>query len=97
MATEKEKTLEMRVAELEEKLAKVQISEEEFKTFQKVATTLASSGPSALAQLPSAAAMPQWYWYQWYYIHVYYWYWLQQNPGMQGPVIQPPSFGGLGR
>ncbi len=37
---DKPKTLEMRVAELEEKLAGQQITEEELKVFEKVATTV---------------------------------------------------------
>jgi hypothetical protein len=39
-----EKSLEMRVAELEDKLAKVHISEEEMKAYQKVSALLGSGG-----------------------------------------------------
>jgi hypothetical protein len=96
MATEQEKikTLEMRVAELEEKLAKPQISEEELKTFQKVATTLGTAGPAALANIP-AASIPYWIWYQY---HIYYWvyYWYQQTPGQAGQLPNLPPFAGLG-
>jgi hypothetical protein len=54
---EQPKSLEMRVAELEDKLAKVHISEEEMKTYQKVATAL---GVTAAATQPTVAtAMPQ--------------------------------------
>ncbi len=43
MADEK-KTLEMRVAELEDKLAQLHISEEEMQTYQKVASKLGGRG-----------------------------------------------------
>ena len=46
-----EKSLEMRVAELEDRLAKLQISEEELKAYQKVSALV---GP-AQAGLPSLA------------------------------------------
>ena len=46
MAEEK-RTLEMRVAELEDKLAQLHISEEDMATYQKVASKLgAASGPT---------------------------------------------------
>jgi len=45
MADEK-RTLEMRVAELEDKLAKVHISEEEMATYNKVAAKLGTGGGS---------------------------------------------------
>jgi hypothetical protein len=44
MAEGKEKTLEMRVAELEDKLAKVHITEEEMKAYQKVSAILGGGG-----------------------------------------------------
>ena len=40
----KEKSLEMRVAELEDKLSKVHITEEEMKAFQKVSSLLGGAG-----------------------------------------------------
>jgi hypothetical protein len=40
-----QKTLEMRVAELEDKLAQLHISEEEMKTYQKVASKLGAATP----------------------------------------------------
>lgn len=40
----KEKSLEMRVAELEDKLARVNITEEEMKAFQKVSALLGTAG-----------------------------------------------------
>ncbi|MGE3512534.1 MAG: hypothetical protein AB7N65_27030 [Vicinamibacterales bacterium] len=43
----KEKTLEMRVAELEDKLSKVHITEEEMKAYQKVASLIGSASPQA--------------------------------------------------
>ena len=39
-----EKSLEMRVAELEDKLSKIHITEDEMKAFQKVSSLLGSSG-----------------------------------------------------
>jgi hypothetical protein len=46
MAEEKSKSLEMRVAELEDKLSKMYITEEEMKAYQKVAS-LAGQGTGA--------------------------------------------------
>src|ERR1041385_8311341 len=43
--TKDSKTLEMRVAELEDKLAQLHISEEEMKTYQKVASKLGAAAP----------------------------------------------------
>jgi hypothetical protein len=40
----KEKSLEMRVAELEDKLSKVHITEEEMKAFQKVSALIGGAG-----------------------------------------------------
>jgi len=40
----KEKTLEMRVAELEDKLSKVHITEEEMKAYQKVSSLIGGGG-----------------------------------------------------
>jgi hypothetical protein len=48
MADEK-KTLEMRVAELEDKLAQVHISEDEMNTYHKVAAKLGAAAPCAQA------------------------------------------------
>lgn len=48
MTNEKEaKSLEMRVAALEDKLSKLNISEEEMKTYQKVASLLGGGVPAA--------------------------------------------------
>jgi hypothetical protein len=93
---EKIKTLEMRVAELEEKLAKPQISEEELKTFQKVVTTLSTTGPAALANIPAAQLQ---YWI-WVYYHIQYYYWVYYNQQTHGQLGQPPMvppFAGLGK
>ena len=46
MAEEK-KTLEMRVAELEDKLAQLHISESDMATYQRVAAKLGAAAPSA--------------------------------------------------
>jgi hypothetical protein len=79
------KTLEMRVAELEDKLAQLHISEEEMQTYHKVASKLGAAAPSqqctpcmaAQAQQPMVA--PQLYpiyyrcyYYRCYYYHCYY-------------------------
>jgi hypothetical protein len=45
----KEKSLEMRVAELEDKLSKVHVTEEEMKAFQKVSSLLSAGGASPQA------------------------------------------------
>jgi hypothetical protein len=50
-----EKSLEMRVAELEDKLSKVHITEEELQAYQKVASLLAGGGGIS----PAAAASPK--------------------------------------
>jgi len=42
-----EKTLEMRVAELEDKLSKLQISEEDMKTYHRVSAALGGGGGGA--------------------------------------------------
>jgi hypothetical protein len=45
------KTLEMRVAELEDKLSKVHITEDEMKTYQKVASLMGSQAATQIPQL----------------------------------------------
>jgi hypothetical protein len=50
----RERTLEMRIAELEDKLAQMSISEEEMQTFQKVSGLMAARG-GASAMAPNAA------------------------------------------
>lgn len=54
MADDK-KTLEMRVAELEDKLAKLHISEEDMATYQKVAAKLGTGGITAGPSAGTAA------------------------------------------
>ena len=49
------RTLEMRVAELEDKLSKVHITEDEMKAFQKV-SALIGQAPDAAAAGPTASA-----------------------------------------
>jgi len=49
------KTLEMRVAELEEKLSKIHITEEEMKAYHKVSSLVAGQ-PLAEAAVPASAA-----------------------------------------
>jgi hypothetical protein len=54
------KTLEMRVAELEDKLAQLHISEEEMQTYQKVASKLGAAAPcQQSAASPCVAAQQQ--------------------------------------
>jgi hypothetical protein len=53
-----EKTIEMRLAELEDKVSKIHITEEEIKAYQKVASLLGGGQIGAEAQLdPSAAGL----------------------------------------
>jgi hypothetical protein len=47
MAESREKTLEMRVAELEDKLAKLHITEEEMRAYEKVSSILGGQGAPA--------------------------------------------------
>ena len=57
MANEKDpKSLEMRVAALEDKLSKLNITEDEMKAFQKVSSLLGGAVPAAG---PSAGLSPQ--------------------------------------
>jgi hypothetical protein len=53
--SEQQKTLEMRVAELEDKLSKLNITEEEMKAYQKVSSLLGGESGTA----PSTALSPQ--------------------------------------
>ena len=55
MAEGKEKTLEMRVAELEDKLAKLNITEEEMKAYQKVSSMLGEGAAAAAPGQPSTS------------------------------------------
>lgn len=104
---EKPKTLEMRVAELEDKLSKLHISEEEMKTYQKVAAALgggAMAGGGAVAAQPSpqVQALPTYYNYCMYYRPCYHYpcyyrvcyYQADCIPVQQGPVT--PMGGGFG-
>ena len=59
MADEKkstEKTIEMRLAEIEDKLAKLHVTEEEIKAYNKVAGMLGGAGAGAEAQSEAAQA-----------------------------------------
>jgi hypothetical protein len=62
MATDKpsgqEKTLEMRVAELEDRLSKMHITEEELRVYQKVASALGSHGGMGTAAAGTAPLSP---------------------------------------
>src|SRR5215471_1122902 len=51
---EKEKTLEMRVAELEDKLSKLHVTEDEMKAYQKVAGLLGAQGAAASTTSPAS-------------------------------------------
>jgi hypothetical protein len=52
-----EKTLEMRVAELEDKLAKLHVTEDEMRAYEKVSSLMASQG--AAGETGAAALSPQ--------------------------------------
>ena len=54
-----QRTLEMRVAELEDKLAQLHISEEEMKTYQKVASKLGATPCQQCSASPCIAAQAQ--------------------------------------
>lgn len=54
-----QKSLEMRVAELEDKLAQLHISEDEMKTYQKVASKLGAAPCSQCSASPCVAASGQ--------------------------------------
>jgi hypothetical protein len=54
-----QKTLEMRVAELEDRLAKVHVSEEEMKTYQKVASLVGGQAPAVHSACIAAACVQQ--------------------------------------
>jgi|SwirhirootsSR3_FD_contig_31_2828815_length_371_multi_1_in_0_out_0_1 hypothetical protein len=58
MATDKpsgqEKSLEMRVAELEDRLSKMHITEEEMKAYQKVSSALSMQGGAGAGMAPAA-------------------------------------------
>lgn len=98
---EKSKSLEMRVAELEDKLSKMHISEDEMKTYQKVASILGGGAMGAQPSAPTAQALPQYSIYQPYY-QPCYWYrpyyrpYYQADciPMQQGPMM--PMGGGFG-
>jgi hypothetical protein len=53
---EKEKTLEMRVAEIEDKLAQMHITDEEMKAFNKVAGAMGLTGGAEGAPMSAPAA-----------------------------------------
>ena len=53
------KTLEMRVAELEDKLAKVHVTEEELKAYHKVSAALGARGGGAAPGIPQVCTIAQ--------------------------------------
>ena len=53
----KEKTLEMRVAELEDKLSKMHITEDELKAFHKVSALMGGAGGVGAAPSPAAGCI----------------------------------------
>ena len=56
---EQEKTLEMRVAEIENRLAQLNVTEEEMRAYQKVSALMAGGGmPMGGMAAPMAAPMP---------------------------------------
>ena len=92
-----QKSLEMRVAELEGKLSQMHISEQDMQTYQRVAALLgtAQAQPTTAAQ---AAISP---FYHCYYYHCYYFRCYYYNDciiGPQGGVGGGGGgFGGFGR
>ncbi|MBZ5582405.1 MAG: hypothetical protein LAQ30_09435 [Acidobacteriia bacterium] len=92
------------MAELEDKLSKLHITEEEMKTYQKVSAALASG----MANMPAVAqpATTPAYQLQPCYLCYRHWtpphWWTYQQcyecgPGGPGPVINPGSFTTMGR
>lgn len=59
MAESREKTLEMRIAELEDKLAKLHITEEEMRAYEKVSAILGGQVGEQGALSGQAAAIPR--------------------------------------
>ena len=53
------KTLEMRVAELEDKLAKVHVTEEELKAYHKVSAALGARGGAPAPGIPQVCTIAQ--------------------------------------
>ena len=53
------KSLEMRVAELEDKLAKLHITEDEMKAYQKVSSALGASAGAASGGIPQVCTIAQ--------------------------------------
>lgn len=54
----KEKSLEMRVAELEDKLSKIHVTEDEMKTYQKVASMMGGGAAAASPEVSGGIASP---------------------------------------
>lgn len=52
------KTLEMRVAELEDKLKGLEVTEEEMRAYNKVASMMATAQPAAAATSPALTPVP---------------------------------------
>lgn len=55
--SKEQKSLEMRVAELEDRVAKIHISEDELKAYQKVASLLGGTSPAAGGASPAAGCV----------------------------------------
>ena len=93
-----QKSLEMRVAELENKLSQMHISEQDMQTYQRVAAQLGvGQQPSAAQQ---AAISP--IYYHCYYYHCYYFRCYYYNDCIIGPQggqggAGGGGFGGFGR
>ena len=93
-----QKSLEMRVAELEDKLSQMHISEQDMQTYQRVAAKL---GVSQAQPNPQAAISPIYnycYYYHCYYFRCYYYNDCIIGPqGQGGPAGGGGGFGGFGR
>jgi hypothetical protein len=59
MAESREKTLEMRVAELEDKLAKLHITEEEMRAYEKVSAMLGGQAGEQAGLSPQVSEIPR--------------------------------------
>lgn len=94
-----QKSLEMRVAELEDKLSQMHISEQDMQTYQRVAAKLGVAQQPTTA--PQAAISPIYYhcyYYHCYYFRCYYYNDCILGPqGTGGPAGGGGGFGGFGR
>jgi len=93
-----QKSLEMRVAELEDKLSQMHISEQDMQTYQRVAAKLGVAQAQQPTTAAQAAISP---YYHCYYYHCYYFRCYYYNDCIIGPQGGAGGggggFGGFGR